>query len=291
VPSTVNAGAPRIGPVADVVIATHQLDADRAVCERIFGWRADREQPVSAAAAARWGAPATIGARSVTVRPAAGAPGAGIRLVESAAPAAYVPLTTYGWAAAEVVVADVVAVASAVDAADVEVLGRPAAVGGSDGGKGGGLRAMQIVLPGGAPMYLTEVGAAPPGFELPRIRDGVGGVFIVVVASPDLEKTRGFFEAQFELRRVTDHQLAVSVLNRAFQLWPSATHRVSSLQLAGEAAIEIDQYPPLGRPRPEEAGGLPPGIAAVEFYAADASSVEHGRVDGPFGLRLAVVAR
>ena len=290
-PATVNAGVPRIGPIAEVVIATHQLDADLAACERIFGWHAERREPVTADAAARWGAPAAAGAPSVTVRPAAGSPGARIRLVESAAPTAYVPLTTYGWAAAEVIVADVDAVARAAEAADVEVLGRPTAVGGTDGGTRAGLRAMQIVLPGGAPLYLTEIGAAPPGFELPRIRDGVGGVFIVVVASPNLEETRGFFEAQFLARRVTDHQLAVGVLNRAFHLEPATPHRVSSLQLAGEAAIEIDQYPAKGRTRSHEAGELPHGIAAVEFYAVDTSPFEYGPVDGPFGLRLAVVAR
>jgi len=291
VPATVNAGVPRIGPIAEVIIATHQLDADRAACERIFGWNAERREPVSADAAARWGAPAAAGASSVTVRPPAGAPGAGFRLVESVAPTAYVPLTTYGWAAAEVIVADVDAVARAVDAADVEVLGRPTAVGGTDGGNRAGLRAMQIVLPGGAPVYLTEIGAPPPGFELPRIPGGVGGVFIVVIASPDLEETRGFFEARFVVGRVTDHQLPIGVLNRAFQLEPPTLHRVSSLQLAGEAAIEIDQYPATGRTRSHEPGELPHGIAAVEFCAADTSPVEYGPVNGPFRLRLAVVAR
>jgi hypothetical protein len=290
VSATVNAGVPAIGPIAEVVIATNQLDADRAACERILGWRADRGEPVPAEAAARWGAPAVTGASSVTVGPVAAAPGAGVRLVESAAPAAHVPLTTFGWAAAEVIVADVDAVARAVDAADVEVLGRPAAVGGTGGGARAGLRAMQIVLPGGAPLYLTEIGAAPPGFELPRIRDGVGGVFIVVVASPNLEQTREFFEARFVVRRITDHPLSVGVLNRAFQLEPATRHRVSTLQLSGEAAIEIDQYPAKATTRPHRAGELAPGIAAVEFYAADTSPVEHGPVNAPFGLRLAVVA-
>lgn len=148
---------------------------------------------------------------------------------------------------------------------------------------------MQAVLPGGGPVYLTEIHTAPSGLGLPRIDRGVGGVFIVVVASPDLEHTRAFFETSFRLPRVTDHPLAVGVLNRAFGFPPRTSHRVSSLQLAGDAAIEIDQYPPAATPRPVGAGELPPGVAVVEVHPA-APDVRLGRVDGPFGLRLAVVA-
>lgn len=282
----VNGAGPPIGPIAEVIVATDQLDADRAFCERVLGWRSSVETPVPGVVADRWLAPACAGARSFALRPPAGAPGAGIRLVEASVPFGIVPLTTTGWAAIEVLVADVDEVAAAVDAAGVDVLGRPAAV----GDEGGGLRAMQIVLPGGAPVYLTEIRGSPPGFELPRIASGIGGVFIVVVATPDLEETRQFLETTFSLRRVTDHPLSVGVLNRAFGLPPETRHRVSSLQLAGSAAIEIDHYPSAALPRPMTSVDLPVGIAVVELHAADESPNELGPIEGPFGLRLVVVA-
>jgi hypothetical protein len=145
-------------------------------------------------------------------------------------------------------------------------------------------------LPGGAPVYLTEVNRDPDGFRLPRVDTGTGGVFIVVVASPDLDVTRGFLESRFGLPRVTDHPLAVGVLNRAYALPPTSTHRISSVHLAGDAAIEIDQYPPEAGPRPLTASGLPDGIAVVEFHATR-RDVRVGPVHGPFGLRLAIGTR
>jgi hypothetical protein len=299
VPATVNAGAPAIGPIAEVVIATDRLDADVSFCREVFDWHVGPEQRVDAVMAARWRSPAAPGLRTVAVRPPAGAPGAGVRFVATVTPAPPSrPLTTHGWAAIEIVVADVDAMAAVCDRAGVDVLGRPSSVGASerderhptDGvSESGGLRAMQVVLPGGAPAYLTEIRGTPRGFRLPRVDEGVGGVFIVVVASPDLDVTREFIESRFALRRVTDHYLAVGVLNSAFGLPPSSRHRVSSLQLAGAAAIEIDQYPPDATPRPVVTGELPHGIAVVELRVADQSRVDLGPLVGPFGIRLAVV--
>jgi hypothetical protein len=294
VPATVNGGDPAIGPIAEVVVVTHRIADDVAACARIFGWDAGAEQAVSVRSAARWGAPAAAGARVIAVRPPVGAPGGGVRFVAAEAPhEVSAPLRTLGWAAFEMAVADVDAIAEEVAAADLAVLGRPAAVGATqlDGGhRRPALRAMQVALPGGAPVYLTEVNRDPDGFRLPRVDTGTGGVFIVVVASPDLDVTRGFLESRFGLTRVTDHRLAVGVLNRAYALPPTSTHRVSSVHLAGEAAIEIDQYPPAASPRPLSASGLPDGIAVVEFLATR-RDVQGGPVHGPFGLRLAIRAR
>jgi hypothetical protein len=300
VPATVNAGAPTIGPIAEVVVATNRLDADVSFCTGILGWRAGPQQLVDEAMAARWRSSAARGLATVAVRPPDGAPGAGVRFVATAAvpPPPFEPMTTHGWAAIEVVVTDVDALARACDGAAVASLGLPASVGAPDreqtgdgaaAGAVGGLRAMQILLPGGAPAYLTEIRRSPPGFRLPQLGRGVGGVFIVVAASPDLDRTREFLESRFALPRVTDHHLAVGVLNRAFRLPPSTRHRISSLQLAGAAAIEIDQYPPQAQPRPCTDDQLPHGIAVVEFHTADRSRTEPGALEGPFGLRLGVV--
>jgi hypothetical protein len=296
--ATVNAREPAVGPIAEIVVATHRVVDDVAACARILGWEAGDEEAVSEVSARRWGAPLVAGARTIAVRPTAGAPGAGVRFVAIEAPKVVpAPMRSYGWAAMEVIVADVDFVAERVDAAGVAVLGRPAAVGearrsdwpeATRGGLRPDLRAMQIVLPGGSPVYLTEVNRPPNGFRLPHLDRGAGGVFIVVVGSPDLATTRDFLESRFALSRVTDHFLAVGVLNRAYRLPASSTHRVSSVQLAGEAAIEIDQFPAVAMARRRPAGGLEHGIAVVELNIATPGPVAGG-VEAPFGLRLAIV--
>jgi hypothetical protein len=81
-----------------------------------------------------------------------------------------------------------------------------------------------------------------------------------------LERSRAIFEAELGARRVTDHELPVRALNRAFGLPPGTRHRVSSVQLDGASAIETDQYPAAVAVRPE-ADGVAGGIVAVSVCA------------------------
>ncbi len=150
-------------------------------------------------------------------------------------------------------------------------------------GAGGGLRAVQVTGPGGEALYLTEIRRAPPGFELPRTIAPVGRVFIAVLASADLELSREALERALGARRITDHPLAVRALNHAHGLAPGSRHRVSSMQLRGAAAIEVDQYPSSARTRSTGTGGIvavsirAPGPRRVlEVPAAGGALLEFG---------------
>lgn len=275
------------GPLRQVVVGSTRFDADVDVFARLFRWQLGAESPLDSPTAARWGAPGSGGARSLTVSPADGAL-ADVRLVEVPRQAGYRPFRSPGWSAVELVTDDLDALMIDLGdpslMVDVEVAGHPAPIGDSSGV----LRAAQLVLPGGAPVYVTEINGRLGAFELPCSRTpaipGARGVFIVVAATVDFDHVRSTVLSVVDADIVTDHALAVGVLNRAFELPPTHRHRVSTVQLAGQTAVEFDQLPDGWTERPVTPGCLPPGVAVVCLEAR--RRADHAlRVEG---LRLDV---
>lgn len=281
---TLTAPARPRGRLRRVVIGTNELAADEAVFTGLLGWHVVERHALDDATAHRWDAPRSAGAPCVVLAPADGEL-ADVQLVTTHRPADYRPLRSPGWAAVELLVDDLDTVMDEIERAaparHLAVVGRPAAIGGS----GGTLRAAQVVLPGGAPAYLTEINGALGAFEIPRSRRPSAmpsrGAFIVVAATTGIEPARAAFVDLLGADVVTDHELAVGVLNRAFELPPTTRHRVSTAQLDGLGAVEFDQLPAGWTPRPAAAGQLPPGVAVVGF------DVPHGDHAGgiPAALR------
>jgi hypothetical protein len=205
----------------------------------------------------------------------AGAVGA-VRFVESPSPPGYRPLRHTGWAALEIAVQDVDAIAGGVEGAGFRVLRRPQPLSSTTA-----LRAMQVCGPDGEVVYLTQQLRRLEAFELPVPRRPVDRVFVAVLAARDLEVTRAFYEERFAVRRASDHPVAIKVLNDAFGLPGDTTHRLSSLQLAGESLLEIDQYPAAATTRPCAPGELPPGVAVVTLAAGNGAGREFDRAEPP----------
>ncbi|MEO9220497.1 MAG: hypothetical protein ABI251_01730 [Mycobacteriaceae bacterium] len=213
---------------------------------------------ISRVAAAGWNRPSLRGCRWTSLAASCvDRPGV-IRVIEVPGVIAPRPLTTAGWAAAEVIVADADAAMVRAQAAGLEVLAEPAAV-----GSAGGLRAVQVAGPAGEGLYLTQVTRPPPGFELPMSAESVGRVFIAVLASRDLEVSRDLLEGVLGARRITDHLLPVRALNVAWGLPPGEQHRISTVQLATTSAIEVDQYPAPTGTRLQNIDGISGGILSV----------------------------
>jgi hypothetical protein len=250
------------GPLLAVTVVVSELDDALAVYRDGIGLIPSAGGRVPASVADRWARPALAGKRWVDLyAPGDGRSGA-LRVVELPSVTPPRPLTTLGWAAAELVVADADFAASRARDVGMEILGEPVPV-----GSGSGLRAVQVAGPAGEALYLTEVRHAPPGFDLPHAVAPVGRVFIAVLASADLEQSRATLERELGARRVTDHALRVRALNRALKFPPTALHRVSSVQLAGASVIETDQYPAPACVR-SDSDGVTGGIVAVSVHAA-----------------------
>lgn len=254
---------PLAGPIRSVTVTVRDLSASLHGYEAGLGFRTAHRDRLDSKTAETWGAPGLTGADIALLQPADAAddaPGA-LRLVQPphGTPSMPPPLATYGWAAAELSVIDPEARLQTATAAGFVRLGdlrpqeSPAAT-----------RTVRIVGPDGEVLFLTDTRADDGPLDLYAARSPVDRCFIAALATPGLAKDRGSLERSGLGRRVTDRPVAVAVLNACLGLPEDHLTRISSLQLAGGCAIEIDGYPRDLADRPHTMG-WPTGIALVSI--------------------------
>jgi predicted enzyme related to lactoylglutathione lyase len=248
----------KIGPIETVTILTHDLSKSAAMYISAFGWQnKGSEYLLRAEESDRWQATDLTGAIVLEVCGING----GVRFIESTSYQNPLPLRTFGWSALEICVDDVHKyVAQAVEAG-FEVLNEAVPLSGT--AKPLPLIAAQLAGINGEVVYITQILSEVPNFELPDVSKESGSIFICVLGASDLEKSREVLEANFEVRRASDREVAIRVINRVYEKPLETLHRLSSLQLAGRNAIEIDQLPIQGEKREKLAGNLPAGISVV----------------------------
>ena len=248
----------KIGPIETVTILTHDLSKSAAMYISAFGWQDKRsEYLLSAEEANRWQATKLTSAKVLEVCGING----GVRFIESTTYQNPLPLRTFGWSALEMCVDDVHKyVAQAVEAG-FEVLNEAVPLAGT--AKPLPLIAAQLAGINGEVVYITQILSKVPNFELPDVSKESGSIFICVLGASDLEKSREVLESNFEVRRASDREVAIKVINRVYEKPLETLHRLSSLQLSGRNAIEIDQLPIEGERRDIAPNYLAPGISVV----------------------------
>lgn len=224
---------------------------------------------VDDALARSWSAPAMTGRPQAVCRPASGAP-LFLRLVEGTAPAGYRPLRTFGWAATEICVRDVLAVHDRMARPDCpfEVIGPPRRLDGMPM-----IHAMQVRGPDDEIVYLTQIDGDPPGLRLPRAESPVDRLFIMVLACSDLEASKAWAEAALGVETTPTMEIRYTMLARAFDLPVERKHPIAMGLHDGDGFLELDQYPPGATPRPRIPGELFPGVALTTFAHPDLSTV------------------
>jgi len=248
----------KIGPIDTVTILTHDLLKSADMYISAFGWQAKgSEYLLGADEAIRWNVANLIGARVLEVCGING----GVRFIESSTYQNPLPLRTFGWSALEICVDDVHKYVARAVEAGFEVLNEAVPLSGI--AKPLPLIAAQLAGSNGEVVYVTQILSEVPNFELPDVAKESGSIFICVLGASDLEKSREVLESQFEVRRASDREVAIRVINRVYEQPLETLHRLSSLQLAGRNAIEIDQLPIKGKQREKLAGNLTPGISIV----------------------------
>lgn len=224
---------------------------------------------VSVPQAAAWGQPQLGGLRVLELGPTATGPSL-LRCIELVGAPVRPTRLSHGWMALEILVLDVDALAArlvaqlAPDA--FTVVGAPADLDVSPN-----IRAMQVIGPAGEMLYLTQIKAPVPPFEVPlstpwRYQGGIGPLFIAVMSTPSraaaLQTCAPLLpkaQLQFETK--------VTVLNRA--LGRALDHRwnVATVQFAGECLFEIDEVIDAQVTTPIT-GELPSGLAWISMDAA-----------------------
>ena len=248
----------KIGPIDTVTILTHDLSKSVAMYISAFGWQVkETEYQLGVEEANRWQATNLIGAKVLEVSGING----GVRFIQSTSYKNPLPLRTFGWSALEICVDDVHKYVAQAVMAGFTVLNEAVPLSGA--AKPLPLIAAQLAGINGEVVYITQILSEVPNFELPDVSKESGSIFICVLGASDLEKSREVIESNFEVRRASDREVAIRVINRVYEKPLETLHRLSSLQLAGRNAIEIDQLPNKGAQREKLASNLPPGISIV----------------------------
>lgn len=257
-------------PPAGPLLHATLIAADSAPLQQAYaalGLHVQSAGVVSAEQAAAWQQPQWAGC-TWTMLGAAGAPPL-LRLLQ--VPGARPRPTRYsrGWLALEVLVRDVDALRAPAAAAGFEVIGEPADLDVSPS-----IRAMQLIGPAGEMLYLTQVKAPVPPFELPLStaipnERNLDRLFIAVLSTPSREATVAACAAHAPAA-VLRFETKITVLNRAFGRELTATWPVATLQWAGATLFEVDE---VLQPTVTATVGVPDGLAWVTM-----------RCDGPAGL-------
>ncbi len=215
---------------------------DLAVMQRAYaglGLVPQHEAVISAAQARDWGHEALAGHRSLILARADGG-GPQLRLIEQPGAAPRPTRFSHGWLALEILVRDVDALAAPARVAGFEMVGPPADLDVSPS-----IRAMQLIGPAGEMLYLTQVKAPVPPFELPLSAQipahaQLDRLFIAVMSTPSRAAALASCE-RLAPKAVLQFETRITVLNRALvrpleSRWPVAT-----VQLAAQSLFEIDE--------------------------------------------------
>lgn len=250
-----------IGPIGQVTMLSSDIAKSVQLYSQAFGWDKTDYLEVTSAQAQSWGADLHAGADLAIVGGVSGS----VRFIECNSYPEQVALKTFGWTALEVCVDDVYGYTDRAIAAGFKMLNEPVKLAGSANPLP--LIAAQLAGPNGECIYITQILGDVPNFELPDVSTHSGSIFICVLGASDLAASREVLESKFQLRRASDREVAIKVLNKVYDMPLTDLHHISSLQLNGRNAIEIDQLPTAASARAKLPEYLPPGISIVSVKA------------------------
>ena len=235
------------------------LESAKAYC-RDMDYVVAETGTISNALARSWDAEKLSGAPYVILKPASGA-NVYIRMIEQPAPKNYKPLTTYGWAAIEICTQDTPAVNKRMENTNAfEIIGPPKQLDGVPA-----IFPMQVKGADNEVVYLTQIKSDLPDYDLPRAQSLIDKLFILVVASPDLDAESNWLESHLKISKGSTMEINYTMINGAFGLPDGTQHKLVTFQHGRDVFLEVDQYPKAATARTVAPGYLPPCIALGSF--------------------------
>ncbi len=257
-------------------VSVSDLARSRALYERWLDYETIEQGAVSDALAASWDTPGTAGAAYAVLQPASRAH-IYLRLVEAPAVPEFVPLVTYGWAALEFCVRDVLAVNERLLESPFEIIGPPRRIEGLDA-----IFPMQVRGPDGEICYFTQINSDLPGFVLPRAQSFIDHLFINVLASSDMRAAQQWMVEHlgFGIGREA-MEIVYTMLAKAFGTPMDQLYTISTMVHDKDVFLEVDQMPEQAGARPRHPGLLPPGVAMTTFHVASLDAVTAPFIEAP----------
>jgi hypothetical protein len=194
------------------------------------------------------------------MEPASGRP-VYLRFIEDPTTAIPPPGTTFGWNAAELLVTDPDRLAIQLKEPDFRVIGAPRDLWSAPDAP----RAMQAFGPAGELLYFTRV--IPSAFKIPMspAESPVDRVFIMVVGGPSMTGMQDWYREALGLKPGPASAWQINTLSEALKLPADTRYQLSIAPMPRDFEIELDEYPPVSKPRAVREGALPPGIAMVSI--------------------------
>ena len=246
-------------------------DLDRSInlyCDWL-DYSVEERGDVDEALAASWGAPGAANRRYAVLRPASGHD-IFIRLIENRIHPDFVALRTYGWAAIEVCVQDVLAANERILESPFEVIGPPKEIDGLPA-----IFPMQMKGPDEEIVYLTEIRDDLPAFDLPRADALIDRLFILVMACSDMKASLAWMRDHVRIDIGRDEmEIVYTMLANAFDLPHEELHVISTMVHGKDVFLELDQMPPQAGVRPHYENELPQGVAIGTFWHPEFDAIE-----------------
>lgn len=243
-------------------VATPTLDPLVDAYRKFLGFEIVHAGKVSKALAHHWRAPAAAGRRYALLSPGGGKTGY-LRVVETHIPQDYKPYYTYGWAAAELIVQDVDALAIKLADSAFRTLRPPADLSFTDR-----IRAMQVMSPGGEVLYLTQFKGQYLNHPMPVAEHFVDHAFIVILSGSSMADMQEWYGNNLGTKPAPSMPVVISAMSIARELPLDTRYELAALQLDGAYFLELDVMPPGTVPRTALPGELKPGICIASFEVA-----------------------
>lgn len=239
-------------------------DLDRSIgtYNRFFDYTLMERGVVAADLAKSWGTPASAGRRYAILAPASGVP-IYLRFIEQPPHPDFVPLRSFGWAAIEICVQDVLAANARVTVADspFTVIGPPREIEGLPA-----IYPMQVRGPDGEIVYLTQIRSDLPAYDLPRATAPIDRLFILVMACSDMRAANRWLEQHAGVAMGREMDIVYTMLATAFGTPMDELYTISTMIHGRDVFLEIDQLPKAATARPRHSGMLPPGCAIGTLF-------------------------
>lgn len=221
----------------------------------------EEQGQLGAEQAAGWGAPKAARRNYAVLRPASGHD-IFIRLVENRIHPDYTALRTFGWAAIEICVQDVLEVNERMERSPFEIIGPPREIEGLDA-----IYPMQVKGPDQEIVYFTQIRDDLPAFDLPRAETPIDRLFILVMACSDMKASLAWMSEHIKIDIGRDEmEIVYTMLANAFGLPLDEPHIISTMVHDKDVFLELDQMPPQATSRPGYDGELPQGVAIGTFW-------------------------
>ena len=225
--------------------------------------------------AASWGAPGAGGRPYAVIRPSSGHD-IFIRFVENRIHPDYRPLVTYGWAAIEVCVQDVLHVNARMEQSPFEIIGPPREIDGLPA-----IYPMQVRGPDNEIVYFTQIRDDLPAFDLPRADSLIDRLFILVMACSDMAASLEWLRERCDFAIGRERmEIVYTMLANAFGTPLDELHAISTMIHGKDVFLELDQMPTQATARQHYADELPQGVAIGSFLHPNFDAlVERNRDD------------